>query len=60
MKIHERTHNVEKPFECSKCDKAFTETGNLERHEMTHTGEKPFACSHCDKAFKESGKLKIH
>ena len=32
-----------KPFPCSKCDKAFHDSRALMKHERTHTGEKPFA-----------------
>ena len=60
LKIHERTHTGEKPFDCSKCDKAFSVNSSLKTHERTHNGEKPFACSKCDKAFVTSSKLKIH
>ena len=50
----------QKPFNCSKCDKTFTEAGSLKTHERIHAGEKPFSCSKCDKTFTTAGNLKTH
>ena len=32
MKTHERTHIGEKPYACSKCDKAFSQSSDLKGH----------------------------
>ena len=49
MPFHEITvlkgiskHNWDKPFQCSQCYKAFSNTTNLESHISTHKGDKPF------------------
>ncbi|GIZ01563.1 hypothetical protein CEXT_182061 [Caerostris extrusa] len=58
LESHERCHNVEKPYVCKFCDKAFTQSGHLGIYIRTHTGEKPHSCTNCSKNFVSSGDLK--
>ena len=37
LKIHEKVHSGEKPYECKQCGKCFSEAGNLRSHERVHT-----------------------
>jgi len=53
-------HRQLKPWQCSVCDKTFTQPGNLRIHMRVHTNEKPFACSICKLRFSYSTALKSH
>ena len=60
MDTHLMAHTVQKPYQCSDCDKAFLANSNLKIHVKTHTGEKPYKCSQCDKCFSINFNLLRH
>ncbi|XP_060927062.1 zinc finger protein 567-like [Limanda limanda] len=60
LKIHERSHMVEKPFSCKTCGRSFNLRSNLHVHKRTHTGEKPFTCKTCRRSFTTRMNLQVH
>ncbi|XP_068696577.1 zinc finger protein 664-like isoform X1 [Montipora foliosa] len=58
--VDTHTQMEEKSFQCTHCDKSFSQIGHLQRHIRTHTGQKPFHCKNCEKSFSDSGDLRRH
>jgi hypothetical protein len=44
VRVHERTHSGERPYQCRFCDYRASQSGNMVAHERRHTGEKPYPC----------------
>ncbi|RUS78891.1 hypothetical protein EGW08_013334, partial [Elysia chlorotica] len=57
----ERSFQVrEKPYKCTHCNKAFSQSSNLITHCRKHTGFKPFTCDKCGRAFQRKVDLRRH
>lgn len=50
----------EKPYNCSICQKSFSDPSARRRHVTSHSGKKPFTCSFCSLSFTRLDNLKTH
>lgn len=55
-----RVHTKVRPYKCTYCDRAFTQTNDLTLHIRRHTGEKPYKCDVCDERFIHGSALRAH
>ena len=49
-----------KSYDCTLCDKSFSNKTGVKQHQVVHTGIKPFACDDCEKSFGQKGALLNH
>jgi len=66
-KVHSKTkpflariHTGEKEFQCTICDKRFSQKCHMNDHTIIHTEQKRFECSFCRKRFGFKSVLNIH
>ncbi|XP_039623955.1 zinc finger protein 578-like [Polypterus senegalus] len=55
-----KSHNEDKQYSCSICNKWFATKAYLQIHMRIHTGEKPYCCTECGKKFKVKSYLRLH
>lgn len=61
LKIHLKSHRLEKPFECDSCKQHFSNLQHLKRHiEVIHNGQTNYQCEYCKKCFRWDSSLRTH
>lgn len=69
LRVHQRSHDDNRPFECSTCGKFFAREYDCQRHKKLHSGEKKYVCLGtlnegdpwgCKQAFARSEALASH
>lgn len=51
---------VHHPFQCSMCDRSFSQRGSLNRHIRSHLGIRPFPCPRCPMTFSRQYRVMEH
>nr|XP_046239370.1 uncharacterized protein LOC124056207 [Scatophagus argus] len=52
--------SVHHPFQCSLCDRSFSQRGSLNRHVRSHLGVRPFPCPRCPMTFSRQYRVIEH
>lgn len=55
-----RIHTGVRPYKCTYCDRAFTQSNDLTLHIRRHTGDKPYVCGICGDRFIQGTALQTH
>jgi KRAB domain-containing zinc finger protein len=51
LRRHVRSHEERTRYDCTECDKSFTQVDEVLEHQRNHTANSSYKCMHCDKVF---------
>lgn len=54
------THTGEKPYKCTYCDRAFSQSHELVKHTRSHIGDNTYQCKQCPANFRFHRELRSH
>lgn len=57
---NEQSHNGDRPFQCSQCEKATALSSDLQGQAATKSGKRSHQCSYCSKNFAQGSRLRRH
>lgn len=58
--VHIRSHTNERNYKCDECNKAFTNSSDLNKHKRVHDPEQKIKCDHCTKTFAQKVNWRSH
>uniref|UniRef100_A0A667ZTM4 C2H2-type domain-containing protein n=1 Tax=Myripristis murdjan TaxID=586833 RepID=A0A667ZTM4_9TELE len=51
---------VHQPYQCTLCDRSFSQRGSLNRHMRSHLGVRPYSCPRCPMTFSRQYRVTEH
>eukprot|EP00118_Oscarella_pearsei_P003856 m.16029 g.16029 ORF g.16029 m.16029 type:complete len:529 (+) comp26690_c0_seq2:3786-5372(+) len=60
LRIHQRLHTGDLPYNCPVCGKRFNQSWNRNVHMRIHSGIQPYRCKLCGKNFRSAIRLREH
>ncbi|XP_055085874.1 zinc finger and BTB domain-containing protein 43-like [Periophthalmus magnuspinnatus] len=58
--VSDSSSHVQQAFQCSLCERSFSQRGSLNRHVRSHLGVRPFPCPQCPMSFSRQYRVVEH